>query len=117
MSRWISIVVTALLVLAACQDTSSPATSARGPVAGTLQSTHASERGPVRVTEVTVGLDSPWGLAFLPDGGMLVTERPGRLRVVRDGKLSEPLANIPDVFALWKQDQMIFCFQRKTIYC
>ncbi len=51
------------------------------------------------VETVASGLEHPWGLAFLPDGGMLVTERPGRLRVVRDGKLSEPLANIPDVFA------------------
>lgn len=100
MSRRTSIVVTAVLVLAACQDHSSPVAPARGPVAGALQSTHASERGPVRVTEVTVGLDSPWGLAFLPDGGMLVTERPGRLRrIAADGSASEPLTGVPAVFA------------------
>jgi aldose sugar dehydrogenase len=41
----------------------------------------------------------PWGLQFLPDGRMLVTERPGRLRIVgRDGVLSEPIANVPIVF-------------------
>ena len=40
-----------------------------------------------RATTLTEGLDSPWGLAFLPDGRMLVTERPGRLRLVSDGFL------------------------------
>ena len=55
---------------------------------------------PARVTDVAVGLERPWGLAFLPDGRMLVTERPGRLRLVgRDGQLSEPLAGVPRVLA------------------
>ncbi|MBX3278993.1 MAG: PQQ-dependent sugar dehydrogenase [Acidobacteria bacterium] len=50
------------------------------------------------VTTVSAGLVSPWGLAFLPDGRMLVTERPGRLRVVaKDGTLSPPVAGIPAV--------------------
>jgi len=42
----------------------------------------------VRVIRMAEGLEHPWGLAFLPDGRMLVTERAGRLRVVRDGKLA-----------------------------
>jgi glucose/arabinose dehydrogenase len=55
---------------------------------------------PARVTTVTQGLQHPWGLSFLPDGRMLVTERPGRLRLVgRDGQLSEPLAGVPAVHA------------------
>jgi glucose/arabinose dehydrogenase len=59
-----------------------------------------SERGPVRLVTVAGGLDHPWGLAFLPDGRLLVTERPGRLRLVAPGGgLSEPLAGVPEVYA------------------
>jgi glucose/arabinose dehydrogenase len=54
----------------------------------------------VRVTDVATGLEHPWGVELLPDGGFLVTERPGRLRLVgRDGRLSEPLAGVPEVVA------------------
>jgi glucose/arabinose dehydrogenase len=57
----------------------------------------AQELKPVTVTR---GLQHPWGLAFLPDGRLLVTERPGRMRIVeRDGKLSPPLAGVPAVDA------------------
>ena len=53
----------------------------------------------VRVATVTRGLEHPWGLAFLPDGRMLVTERPGRLRVIgKDGTLDPaPVAGLPRV--------------------
>jgi glucose/arabinose dehydrogenase len=59
-----------------------------------------SSAGNLTVETVARGLDHPWGLAFLPDGRMLVTERPGRLRVVtRDGKLSPPITGVPQVRA------------------
>jgi glucose/arabinose dehydrogenase len=54
----------------------------------------------VRAVTLARGLENPWGLAFLPDGRMLVTERPGRLRYVdEDGHLSNPLAGVPEVYA------------------
>jgi len=62
--------------------------------------TFPSSAGPVAVETVARGLDHPWGLAFLPDGRMIVTERPGRVRIVtRDGQVSAPLAGVPNVVA------------------
>ena len=54
----------------------------------------------LRIAEIATGLEHPWGLAFLPDGRMLVTERPGRLRVIKDGRLAaEPVAGLPPIEA------------------
>jgi len=59
-----------------------------------------SSIGPLSVETVAAGLRSPWGLAFLPDGRMLVTERPGSLRLVSpSGTVSAPVAGVPPVFA------------------
>jgi glucose/arabinose dehydrogenase len=60
---------------------------------------HTAEHADVRVVVVTRGLSHPWSLAFLPDGAMLVTEREGRLRVIRDGVLDPtPVAGVPEVY-------------------
>lgn len=59
-----------------------------------------SSAGPLEVETVAGGLAHPWGMAFLPDGRVLVTERQGRLRVVtRKGQLSAPLTGVPEVWA------------------
>ena len=60
----------------------------------------SSEHGRINVVTVARGLEHPWGLAFLPDGRLLVTERAGRMRLVaRDGTLSAPLSGLPPVAA------------------
>jgi glucose/arabinose dehydrogenase len=62
--------------------------------------TPAPVNGVVRVEPVAKGFENPWALAFLPDGSILVTERPRRLRIVeRDGRVSKPLDNVPRVLA------------------
>lgn len=59
-----------------------------------------TESGQVKLVEVARGLDTPWSMAFLPDGRLLLTERPGRMRLVgTDGTVSEPLAGVPEVHA------------------
>lgn len=61
----------------------------------------AAERTPpVKVVTVADGLNHPWSLAFLPDGRMLVTERPGRLRVIENGRLlPQSVTGVPSVVA------------------
>ncbi|MBB3540905.1 MULTISPECIES: PQQ-dependent sugar dehydrogenase [unclassified Rhizobium] len=53
----------------------------------------------VQVDTIATGFEHPWAVEVLPDGSYLVTERPGRLRIVRDGKLSAPIAGVPEVSA------------------
>ncbi|MEI2430366.1 PQQ-dependent sugar dehydrogenase [Lysobacter yananisis] len=92
-----------LLSLAACQQGNDAAAAAAAPKPAPKQATtHAvpSELGELQVTEVASGLEHPWAVALLPDGGFLVTERPGRLRRVgADGAISAPLKNVPEVWA------------------
>jgi aldose sugar dehydrogenase len=59
-----------------------------------------SDQARFRVVVLVEGLEHPWGMAFLPDGDLLITERPGRLRLVRDGALEPaPFEGLPEVYA------------------
>jgi glucose/arabinose dehydrogenase len=69
--------------------------------AGATDAVFPSSAGDLKVQTVASGLVHPWSLAFLPDGRMLVAERPGRLRIIAaDGRLSPPLGNVPKVYAV-----------------
>jgi glucose/arabinose dehydrogenase len=60
----------------------------------------ASEQATFQLIPVVSALEHPWGMAFLPGGDLLITERPGRLRIVHDGVLDpEPIAGVPPVYA------------------
>ncbi len=59
---------------------------------------HETSAGPVEVTAVVTGLDTPWAIGFLPDGGLLVTERGGRLTLVT-GDGSRQVDGLPEVWA------------------
>jgi len=107
--------IVAALALAACggrTSTAAPAASA-GPLEtraanapdqtpafpGQTRAPLAASNVAFDIVTVAEGLEKPWGLAFLPSGEMLVTEKAGRLRIVgKDGKLSEPVAGLPEVY-------------------
>ncbi|MCY4077543.1 MAG: PQQ-dependent sugar dehydrogenase [Acidobacteria bacterium] len=79
----------------ACRDTGSDAEPDRDDRVVT-----ASDGTRVRVEVVATGLEVPWSLAFVPDGRLLVTERPGRVRVLANGRLvPEPALALDDVYA------------------
>lgn len=89
------------LSLVACEQTTARNADAARPAPAKQDGQQvASERGAVRLTRIAEGLEHPWSVALLPDGGFLVTERPGRLRRIgADGAISAPLANLPEVWA------------------
>jgi len=59
--------------------------------------TYTSEKHNFTIETVVDGLEHPWSVDFLPDGRMLVTEKPGRLRIVDNGKLSDPVSGLPKI--------------------
>ena len=89
------------LGLSACGAPDAPPPPSEPPkaVRNAVPTAEASEKAKVEVSELVTGLEHPWGLAILPDGDMLVTERPGRLRrVAADGSVSAPISGLPKVY-------------------
>ena len=87
--------------LSACgaPDAPPPPSEAPRAVRDAAPKVETSEKARIEVSELVVGLDHPWGLAILPDGGMLVTERPGRLRrIAADGTVSAPIGGLPEIY-------------------
>ncbi|WP_439346220.1 PQQ-dependent sugar dehydrogenase [Vacuolonema iberomarrocanum] len=73
------------------------------PETGEAAAAEAIAQAPQSIEPVTLveGLEHPWGMAWLPDGTMLVTERPGRLRIIREGQLDpNPVPGVPSVLAV-----------------
>ena len=88
----VTVALTAAIMMAASLAI---ATGAHGAEPG-----FASSAGGLEVRTIAKGLANPWALAFLPDGKMLVTERPGRMRIVTvEGQISPSLKGVPDVWA------------------
>jgi len=86
--------VAALVLSALLTACGSAVSNSRAAPDGVYQ----SDEHPFQVVTIAEGLENPWGLAFLPDGGMLVTERPGRLRLVRNGNLDpRPIQGLPEI--------------------
>jgi glucose/arabinose dehydrogenase len=75
--------------------------AAAAPAAGQItKAPAATTKQAIKAETVAKGLVHPWGLAFLPGGRMLVTERPGRMRIVgTGGNLSQPLQGVPAVYS------------------
>ncbi|EJC67445.1 glucose/sorbosone dehydrogenase [Rhizobium leguminosarum bv. viciae WSM1455] len=70
-----------------------------GTVSADAADTVNTQELAVRVDKLADGLEHPWAVEVLPDGAYLVTERPGRMRIVRGGKVSEPIGGVPKVSA------------------
>ncbi|MEO1003094.1 MAG: PQQ-dependent sugar dehydrogenase [Cyanobacteria bacterium J06638_7] len=71
-----------------------------GPASGGSEAAAVAVAADVRPTVVVDGLAHPWGMAWLPDGALLISERPGRLRIVRNGLLDpSPIPGVPAVLA------------------
>jgi glucose/arabinose dehydrogenase len=86
-------VATAAILLVACGKATQDKIESTAPVI-------SSEKLKFSVDTIASGLENPWGIAFLPDGRMLVTELNGQIRIIKDGKLlDETVSNVPPVAA------------------
>ena len=86
-----SLIISAFLFTVGCGQTP------KGLAENQIVSTNKSD-AKFRVETVASNLEVPWAFAFLPDGNMIFTERPGRVRIIEKGKLrSEPIFTVPDV--------------------
>jgi glucose/arabinose dehydrogenase len=99
MKRATAVLITTLLLGGGCARAEVPAPIA-APAIEAVDPGQAPEATGFRRTVLVRGLEHPWGMAWLPDGDLLITERPGRLRIVRDGVLDpRPIAGMPQVLA------------------
>ena len=94
-----------LLALVSCSpiESSTSAQSTNNPSANSplISDNSVATADNFRTTTILQGLERPWGMTWLPDGSMLITERPGKLRIVRNGELDlEPVPGVPEVFAV-----------------
>ncbi|MEL6166105.1 MAG: PQQ-dependent sugar dehydrogenase, partial [Cyanobacteria bacterium J06628_3] len=104
-----------LLAVVSCSSTDNSTSAQSANQSTTAQNTNSSpsnnkplfsdnnvtEAKNFKTTTVLRGLERPWGMEWLPDGAMLITERPGRVRIVRNGQLNpNPIAGVPEIFAV-----------------
>src|SRR4051812_9286815 len=106
--RWSKCLAVVAIVLASSPPRYAQQSSGASPASASDASSRSSgkalvlaaeDRQQLRVVPLATGLSHPWGLAFLPGTrDLLVTERPGRLRIIRDGVLDQrPIAGVPSV--------------------
>lgn len=96
--RFIPIILLLFATLAGCRDEDTPAkaTDPQEEAGGVVVQ---SEKQKFRVDTLATGFTNPWGMAFLPDGRILVTEKDGRIRVVQEGRLlPESISGVPAVY-------------------
>src|SRR5262245_29017332 len=105
MNRWLTFAVVVMVIVVAAANAQQRAQGPRPgisvpPLGDGPFVFDTGEQHKIRVSVVTKGLSHPWSLAFLPDGNMLITERAGRLRIVRNGVLDKtPVAGLPQIKA------------------
>src|SRR6187399_3261961 len=96
MTKWIFPILLALAFIVA--NLAGQAGGRNSPPLPQLPQTFETAQQKIRISAVATGLANPWSLAFLPNGDMLVTERAGRLRIIRNGVLDpQPISGVPQV--------------------